>query len=93
MEIFSSSVEHTSESPTNSIFFDYDPHDDELMHHTGSSDVYVHSELLSDGYSDKIGLTKSLAVSPGDVIKVEGYGKSASTALWEEARKASPDLR
>lgn len=63
------------ETVSDADFQNYSRQDDDLMDHTDAGGVYVHSQLLNGGYSGRIGLAKSLEVSPGDHIKVEAYGK------------------
>ena len=60
------------EAATNGDFQNYSRQEDDLMNHTTPG---LYSQLLNGGYNGRIGLAKSLEVSPGDVIKVEAYGK------------------
>ena len=60
------------ETTTNGDFQNYSQHEDDLMNHTTPG---LYSQLLNGGYNGRIGLAKSMEVSPGDVIKVEAYGK------------------
>ena len=63
------------EAAENVSFQNYSNQFDDLMDHTDQGEVYNYSQLLIAGYNSQIGLAKSLEVSPGDVIKVEAYGK------------------
>ncbi len=64
------------ETTTNTDFENYSRHDDDLMDHTDVNDeVYTYSQLLNGGYAGRIGVARSVRVTPGDVVKVEAYGK------------------
>jgi RHS repeat-associated protein len=64
------------ESPSDSDFISssYSRHDDNLVDHSDTGNSKKYTQLLNGGYAGKIGLAKSLDVSPGDIIKVEAYG-------------------
>jgi RHS repeat-associated protein len=63
------------ETASNPDFQNYTRHDDELMDHTDAGIVNKHSQILIGGYNTRVGLAKSIVVSPGDKVKVEAYAK------------------
>lgn len=78
-KLFTATLEdETSQTEINS-FGNYSHVTNDLFDHTDSQNQYDKVHLLSGGYNSQIGMTKSLSVMPGDLIKAEVYAKYSST--------------
>lgn len=74
-EVFSANFEEENQQEEAMLFENYDPLQFDLFDHTDAGTVYTYSQLLNGGNNSQIGLAKSLAVMPGDTLKVEVYAK------------------
>ncbi|HYC83577.1 MAG TPA: RHS repeat-associated core domain-containing protein, partial [Chryseosolibacter sp.] len=64
------------EASTNASFFNYNNRSNfNLFDHTDPGTTNTYSQLLNGGSAGRVGLAKSLAVNPGDVIDLEVYAK------------------
>ncbi|MBL7839200.1 MAG: hypothetical protein JNJ75_03575 [Cyclobacteriaceae bacterium] len=75
-DTFSANLETGLTGSGQSIFGNYSSTNFDLVDHTDASGtVYQRAQLLNGGVSGRVGLTKSLAVRPGDLLNVSAYVK------------------
>jgi RHS repeat-associated protein len=64
------------EATTNTAFNNYNNRSAfNLYDHTDAGTTYTYSQLLNGGNNSQVGLAKSFAVAPGDVVDLEVYAK------------------
>jgi RHS repeat-associated protein len=68
-------LETNTQSAEQAAFRNYSRVDFELYDHTDNTTTYTYSQLLNGGLNSQVGLSKSLKVVPGDVVKAEVWSK------------------
>jgi RHS repeat-associated protein len=75
VDTFAASLEDGTQTEEQAAFGNYNSVTNDLMDYTDAGTVYDKVLVLNGGISGQIGLTKSFAVVPGDVISASVYAK------------------
>ncbi|NJM24458.1 MAG: hypothetical protein HC859_01945 [Bacteroidia bacterium] len=68
-------------------FGNYHADANDLLDHTDAGTVYQHAHILNGGYRGQVGMTRSLAVLPGDTVRASVYAK------YEDQVQQAPTCR
>jgi uncharacterized protein YpiB (UPF0302 family) len=77
---YTATLEDGTQTQEQSTFEGYSRVTNDLFDHTDAGTVYDKTQLLNGGVSGQVGLSKSLAVVPGDTIVVEVQARPAPDA-------------
>jgi uncharacterized protein YjdB len=75
VETFTATMEDDTAADEAADFQNYDPTPNDLLDYTDAGSVYDKVMLLNGGYNGQVGLGKSFAVVPGDVISASERAK------------------
>jgi len=78
-DIFTATLENNSQATEQATFKNYSRVTADVYDHTDAGTTYDKAQLLNGGHNSQVGLTKSIAVMPGDVVSVEVYAKYFET--------------
>jgi RHS repeat-associated protein len=76
---YTATLEDATQVQEQDTFENYSRVTNDLFDHTDAGTVYDKTQLLNGGVSGQVGLSKSLAVVPGDTIVAEVYAKYFGT--------------
>lgn len=74
-ETFKATLETNTEASEQNNFGNYASTTNDLLDHTDGGSVYDKALVLNGGYNGQVGLSRSFAVAPGDVINAQVYAK------------------
>jgi RHS repeat-associated protein len=74
-EQFTATFEDNTQSAEAATFRNYSRVSNDMFDHTDAAAVYTKSQMLNGTTNSQIGVAKSIAVGPGDVIKADVYVK------------------
>jgi hypothetical protein len=76
---YTATLENATQVQEQNTFENYSRVTNDLFDHTDAGTVYDKTQLLNGGVSGQVGLSKSLAVVPGDTLVAEVYAKYFGT--------------
>jgi RHS repeat-associated protein len=74
-DTYTATLEDNSQATEQATFKNYSRVTNDIYDHTDAGTTYDKAQLLNGGNNSQVGLTKSLAVMPGDTITAQVYAK------------------
>lgn len=74
-DIYTATLENNTQATEQATFRNYSRVTADIYDHTDAGTTYDKAQLLNGGNNSQVGLTKSLAVMPGDTVSAEVYAK------------------